>query len=161
MRIPLTKGQFAIVDAEDYEELSRFKWHSAWSPFTKSFYAMRSVYPKNGRSITEQMHRRILSLEYGDKRQGDHINHNTLDNRRNNLRVATKSENNRNSRKSLRNTSGFKGVSWHTRDKTWQANIRINRKLLHLGYFSTPQLAADAYDDAARKMFGEFAKTNS
>ena len=77
-----------------------------------------------------------------------------------NLRVCSNSENSRNCRLSSHNTSGFKGICWHKREGKWQANIRLQGRLQHLGYFTTPEAAAEAYDAAAIRHFGEFALTN-
>lgn len=90
----------------------------------------------------------------------DHKNGNGLDNRLKNLRIATESENSRNQNKRRTNKSGFKGVSWGTRDNKWRSYITINGKFKSLGYYSSKEDAAKAYDKAAIKYFGEFAKTN-
>lgn len=100
--IQLTQGQVALVDDSDYEELGKYKWYAQKRYKTKNFDAVR-----NGRFHVISMQRQILGLELGDKRQGDHINRNPLDNRRSNLRIATASENMRNRRLSARNASGF------------------------------------------------------
>jgi len=90
----------------------------------------------------------------------DHINGNGLDNRRENLRICTNTENLRNRGKDRDNTSGYKGVVIKKGEKKFRAQIRVNQKTIHLGSFSTPEEAARAYDDAAREYFGEFAWTN-
>jgi hypothetical protein len=104
--ILLTQGKFAIVDDADYEWLNQWKWCARWHMQTKSFYAVRNI-PKQ--SLNMRMHRQILELGNGnhDKRQGDHINHDTLDNRRNNLRIVTSRGNNSN----RRNQSPYGGLS--------------------------------------------------
>lgn len=106
------------------------------------------------------MHRLILGLDSRDTRLCDHKNGNGLDNRRANLRIATTSQNLANRGKTRRNTSGYKGVMWFKRKRKWYARIRVSGKSVHLGYFDDPIDAAKAYDDAALKHFGEFAKTN-
>lgn len=88
----------------------------------------------------------------------DHINGVRLDNRIENLRAASRGENLQNSKKSTRNTSGFKGVSWCKRKLKWRANICENYKQISLGYFDTPEAAHEAYKAAALKHFGEFAR---
>jgi hypothetical protein len=90
----------------------------------------------------------------------DHINHNKLDNRKSNLRVCTDLQNARNSTYRPNNTSGFKGVSLRKKYGTWSADIKINYFHKFLGYFSSPEEAAHAYDNAAKEIYGEFAKTN-
>src|SRR5882762_4759564 len=107
--IPLTQGQNAIVDAADYEWLSKWHWYAHWCPTTHSFYAGTNI-PVDGGYWTVKMHRLILQLARGDRREGDHKNGDTLDYRRNNLRIAEHRQNCENRRRPHpRNTSGFKG----------------------------------------------------
>ena len=152
MEIELTKGMKALVSPEDYEELSQYTWHIA------NRYASR-VLPRNG---TDQrhiyMHREIIGAPDGI--DVDHKNGNPLDNRRSNLRLCSVSQNIANSgpRPSV---SGLKGVNFFKRDNNWQAQITVNYKKIHLGYFSTPEAAAAAYDQAALKYFGPFAYLNT
>ena len=136
-RIPLTQGQFALVDDDDYEELNRFKWCAQWSPHTRSFYAVRSVRLLNGKRTTEQMHRRILGLEYGDKREVDHIGHVTLDNRRAHIRIVSQSENQHNHQR--------RGYYWHAGNQKYIAEITVDGDKKYLGLFATPQEARAAY----------------
>ena len=136
--IPLTQGQEAIVDDEDFEALSRYKWTAWWNPSSKSYYAYRMP-TVNGRRVRVTMHRQLLGLSHGDRLQGDHINRNTLDNRKRNLRIATASQNGMNRTKNGNNTSGFKGVVKCY--KKWQAVIIVNRKRITLGLHDTPELA--------------------
>lgn len=111
-QIPLTQNQVSWVDAQDYEDLMRFKWHAVWSKNTGSFYASRSArkHEREQFSKNVQMHRYILNLRKGDGLEGDHINHDTLDNRRQNLRRATRLENSRN-----RKNPAQHGYSMHCR----------------------------------------------
>jgi hypothetical protein len=88
----------------------------------------------------------------------DHINGIRDDNRIVNLRLATRSQNSQNRRCHRNSRTGLKGVSWRTRERRWQAHIRVAGKLLHLGYFHTPEQAHAAYVAAATKYFGEFAR---
>lgn len=90
----------------------------------------------------------------------DHINHNTLDNRRENLRACTNAQNAANQKLSRSNRSGFKGVCWCNRAKKWIAYLSKDKKFINLGLFTDPVLAAKAYDAAAIEKFGEFACTN-
>jgi hypothetical protein len=151
--IPLTQGQNAIVDAQDFEWLSQWNWYAQWFSCTRSFYAARR---QNHKKI--YMHLAILECKGGEK--GDHRNRDSLDNRRQNLRKCTQTQNTHNQRLSRRNTSGYKGVSWHTQRNKWSSNIRVNRKAVHLGTFYSREDAARAYDAAAIKYFGEFACPN-
>lgn len=157
-RIPLSQGQYAIVDPEDYERLSKYKWHVKKEP--RTFYAIRSEpYKKGRRRKNITMHRVILPVPEG--LFVDHINHNGLDNRKANLRPATKRQNTCNSRPSRnKKYTKYKGVWWHKDSKKWVATIRHNYKGIHLGYFDDEIEAAKAYDRAARKYQGEYAKIN-
>jgi hypothetical protein len=154
--IPLTQGQFAIVDAADYEWLNQWKWCALWNKRTQSFYATRRTGPTPG--IVIYMHRFILGLNYGDSRQVDHKHSGqTLDNRRYNLRIATCVQNNYNRRRRTDNRSGFKGVTAH--GGKWQARINKDGRRISLGHFSTAEEAHAAYSEAAKKYYGEFART--
>lgn len=155
--IPLSRGQVAIVSAEDYDEVASLPWYALWYPHTKSYYAVRGEGSKGNRKLIS-MHRQLLRLESGDKRIGDHANGDTLDNRRGNLRIATHQQNNQNCRLSSRNTSGLKGAFWHKRLKRWQAAIRVDGRLVYLGYHQSAQDAHNAYRVAAEKYHGEFAR---
>lgn len=154
--IPLTRGLVAIVDDEDYEILSAFKWRA-----TADGYAVRDIpHPlRPGRKTLEYMHRRILGLGFGDKRQGDHENACRQDNRRENLRIATQAQNQQNKGLSRVNLTGMKGISWHKRDRRWQAMISIGGKAKYLGQYLNADEAHAAYCKAAREFQGEFAKT--
>jgi hypothetical protein len=152
--IPLTQGQNAIVDAADYEWLNQWPWYADWGGRKKNFYVQRF----QGRKVI-RMHRFILGCKKRSE-HGDHINGNTLDNRRANLRKCTVTQNNRNMRLPQHNTSGFKGVSWEKRRGQWETYITIKNKKKHLGYFSSREDGARAYDKAAKKHFGKFALLN-
>ena len=156
-KILLTQDEFAFVDDEDYQDLMRFKWYACRGG--KTFYAFRNI-RINKRQSKERMHRRIMGLRRGDGKLTDHIDMNGLNNQRNNLRVATKAENQRNRKKPCNNTSGFKGVGWYKPSKKWVARIKVNSQSKNLGYFKSKIAAARAYNIAAREYFGEFAKLN-
>jgi hypothetical protein len=91
-------------------------------------------------------------------RQIDHINGDKLDNRWANLRLATPTQNNANAVARKRNSSGFKGVTWHSRNRKWQAQIAANGRHFYLGQFETAEAAAEAYQQAAARLHGEFAR---
>ena len=146
--IKLTRGKVAIVDGEDYEYLSQFKWHC------ENGYASRTIH-KNGRKTEEYMHRLIMNTP--KDLDTDHINHNRLDNQRNNLRICTSSQNLANGKLRIDNKSGRKGVYWHTRDRRWVASIRYYGKRIHLGNYDNFERAVKIYEDKAKELFGEFA----
>ncbi len=157
--IKLTKGQVAIVDDEDYERLDAYKWHSRFNKDTKSYYAIRwSPRDENGRYHTIWMHREIVNAPKGSP--VDHINHDTLDQRKCNLRICTVSQNNSNRQMQTNNTSGYKGVDWSKSHKKWRARVGIGRASRCVGYFSTATEAAIAYDAAAVEYHGVHALTN-
>ena len=156
-KIPLTQGQFAIVDPADYPRLSKYKWRLCRTKGKNVLYAERSIRLPNGRYSRILMHRQLIHVPEGYVI--DHINCSGLDNRRANLRLATIAQNAWNSGK--RNPrSGYKGV-WFAKDKgLWRAAIWHNNKRKHLGYFKNKLDAAKAYDKAATKLHKEFACPN-
>lgn len=154
-RIPLfgkhNKGRYALVDDEDYERLSQFRW---WC--MKEGYAGR----KEGyRSIL--MHRDIMGVT-ARHLVVDHINHDTLDNQRANLRVSTIQENARNQKpqQDREMASPYKGVGWSKRLGLWVASIVVDKHRVDLGNFFTQREAAAAYNAAALELFGDFAYLN-
>lgn len=155
--IPLTQGKFALVDDEAYEWLSCDKWYASASGKTERWYAKRSEF-KNGVLVMRVwMHKEILGVGQGV--QVDHVNRDSLDNRRTNLRLATHADNQRNQGMRRTNKSGLKGV-WSLRRAgaaRWGACIRLNGKTLMLGSFPSPEAAHAAYCAAAIKLHGDFA----
>lgn len=144
--IALTNNQNAIVDAPDYEWLSQWNWSAHWDPKLKSFYAQR--FP------SLSMARIIVGVPSGIN--VDHKNHNTLDNRRTNLRPATQTQNLGNARKRLPE-SGYRGV-WKVASKLnpWAATITKNGEMFYLGCFPNPEAAYGAYKAKAKELYGEF-----
>jgi hypothetical protein len=138
-KIKLNTGKFALVDDEDYDNLIKNKWQENKDKCTSYVKRSTTLYGKHGVSRSILMHRVIMGLEFGDGKEVDHVNHNGLDNRKCNLRIVTRSENVRHSKKIP------KGYSWHIRMKKFIARIRINGVLHHLGYFSEEQDARNAY----------------
>ena len=152
--IELTKGQKAIVDDEDYDWLNDFNWY-----YAKAGYAARGIRNrKEGWQKKILMHREIMNASIG--KEVDHINGDGLDNRRSNLRLATHAQNIRNGKHRTNNTSGYKGVFWQKDHKKWCARIMIDYKPKHLGYFNTPEEAAQAYNEAAIEYSKEFGRLN-
>lgn len=153
--IPLTRGLFAFVDDEDFTLVSQLTWNAARHK-GGGFYAQAW----NGPSVI-QMQRYILAASKDEL--VDHRNHDTLDNRRCNLRKCSLEENSRNRAKlgaAHIKSSRYKGVSWHKRARKWSAYIGSHPKI-SLGYFSSEEEAAAAYDQKAREMFGGFALANA
>lgn len=154
---PLEKGLFTIVDDDIYDLFAQTHWTAARNKTVH--YAIH--YKRFGKF---SRHYRLASLIMNPPLhlQIDHINRNTLDNRRANLRLVTHQQNQFNKSLSSANTSGFKGVAFqkHSPTKPWRAFININKKKVHVGYYRTAYEAAEAYDEAAKIHYGYFAATN-
>lgn len=151
--IPLSKGYFAIVDDDDYEFLMQWAWHVNDSG--AHCYAMRNSEPdENGKRSHVMMHRVIDKTPEGF--ETDHRNGNGLDNRRHNLRTATRAQNMHNRLPNKKGRSAFKGVSWHKQHRKWIAAIQINNRRHHIGLFTSEADAAAAYQARAKREFGEF-----
>lgn len=151
-KIKLTKGKFTLVDNCDFKKLNQWKWYC-----TSHNYAARRIAVNKRKSKMLYMHRVILNIKDGF--YVDHKNTNSLDNRRANLRICTKGQNQFNRTKSKTNTSGYKGVS-KTRSGKWRACISINDKTKYLGVFAFKKDAALAYNKAALEYHKEFVKLN-
>lgn len=147
--IPLTKGQNALVDTEDYERVNRWNWVAHWAGCTKSFYADRE---EDGKTFS--MHRFVMNC-VGDE-QVDHIDGDTLNNRKYNLRKCTQAQNTKKKRK--RESSLYIGI--YKVGKKWAAEVAGDGKRIYLGRFISPESAARARDVAAKKLHGEFAVMN-
>ncbi len=159
--IRLTQGQVALVDEEDYERLLSFKWYAWINPPRSTFYAVRSIRIHGKKSAQRiYMHRVITDAQRGEII--DHINRNSLDNRRANLRRVSQHQSTLNRRLLMAsNTSGFRGVTPRRRGRAWYAQITVNYRNIYLGTFDSPEEAAVAYDAAALKYYGpEFAQLN-
>jgi hypothetical protein len=154
--ISLTNGGVALVDDEDFDELNKHKWffHKegntayAWRHERKGFRQYGMV----------KMHRQILNPKESD--HVDHKNGDGLDNQRSNIRICSRSQNMMNQKIRIDNTSGYKGVTFHKKNKKWRAIIHLNGKPIDAGCHSTPKLAAIAYNEKAIELFGEFARPN-
>lgn len=152
--IPLTREKIALVDDSDFARVICYKWY-AYPEQGGHWYAVRDM-RNNGKRQFVSMHRFILAPPPGVV--VDHINMDGLDNRRENLRLCSHAENMRNHKKMLNTISRFKGVTWEC--NKWRVRINSNGKLLHLGLYESEEDAARVYDAAARKFYGEFARTN-
>ena len=148
-----------LVSLEDYEYLNQFRWC-----IVGKGHVGRTVrdFDKSGvllRKYTVWMHHVVASrMGLNTPHQVDHKNLSKADNRRDNLRAATNSQNQANRPVSKNNSSGYKGVSFHAGTGRWQARIGVNRKRLFLGRFDTPEAAHEAYVQAAQRYFGEFSR---
>lgn len=154
--VPLTQGYEAVVDADDAHLVDQWNWCALVT--RRAVYAQRTDY-SGERPRVILMHRELMIAPSGlevDHRDGDGLN-----NRRSNLRLATGSQNMHNARLSLRNTSGFKGVSCCNRNLKWRAQIAVGRKSTFLGYFDTREAAHAAYLAASERLHGEFSRNSS
>lgn len=161
-KIKLTQGKYALIDEEDFDLISQYKWYA--KKIGNTFYAARAITVQGQnkhknikrKQKTIIMHREIMKNKLKQNQEIDHINGNGLDNRKCNLRLCNRSENMMNQR-IKKGTSQYKGVRW---DKKWRAQITYNKKQKHLGFFNNEIDAAKAYDKKAKELFGEFAKLN-
>lgn len=161
-QIQLTQGQVALVDDDMFDYLSQWKW-CAQRTLSGNYYACRTAYFKDLSGLSFKkcilMHRFIMGAAYSNTLI-DHIDHCTLNNQRHNLRICTHTENSRNRTSHKGSSSSYLGVSWNIRDKKWQVHIKANGKLMRLGHFDSEIQAAEEYNKAALKYFGEFANPN-
>lgn len=148
-KVPLPHGEYSVIDEIDVAIVRKYLWSK-----TVSGYAQGA----NGSGLPQLMHRVIMSPPKGV--EVDHINGDKLDNRRQNLRLCSNAENQRNTSARRECTSSYKGVNFDKASGRWRARIGINRKTIHIGRYTSEIEAAHAYDNAARKAFGEFARLN-
>lgn len=151
--VPLTKGFVTLVDPADVDLVGDCNWstHDA-----RQGYAIRAGGPRGTKKV--RMHR--LLTDVPDDATIDHINGNTCDNRRINLRICSMRENGRNKKRHRRKLGKFKGIYWKESHQKWQAAICADGVQKYLGLFSDEEAAALAYDAAAVLLFGEFAHLN-
>lgn len=157
---PLNLGLVVMVDDDDYEYLSQWHWNAQVQKETA--YAVRTTKGPKQKDIKYRMHRVIMNAPDGVF--VDHVDGDGLNCRKENMRFCTRAQNQQNKMKVSKNR--FKGITEHKprgawkKNFPWQARIRVERKLISLGYFATDEEAARAYDAAALKYFGPFAKVN-
>ena len=145
-----------FIDGEDFDLIKDYTWH-----ITKNNYVQTNI--KSNKSEKRYVHYGIhrLIMNCPDGMVVDHINHNALDNRKENLRICTESENNRNRRKiNMEKFSIYKGVYWQNRRKKYRSSIMCNGKFIHIGCFNTEEEAALAYNIKASELFGKYALLN-
>lgn len=150
--IKLTQGKVALVDDEDFEWINQWKWYA--QKRNNGLTAAR----RDGKKIVS-MHRVIMGVTDCNLFI-DHKNHDILDNRRDNLRICTKAQNNCNIRSHRGSTSKYLGVCWCRRSRKWISSIKSNGIIYKLGYFKSEKEAAIAYNNKALKLHGEFANLN-
>ena len=158
--IELTQGYVTVVDDDDYKMLMENKWCAV---NTGGYVYAQRCHPK-GKIKNPRIHRVVMGIT-DPKMCVDHIDHDTLNNQKSNLRVCTSSENNRNRKSRTGDECVYKGVSRHWNTKNgefigWRAQICSNGKRKNVGVFETEEEAAKAYDLAARTIHGEFAWLN-
>ncbi len=160
-KIPLSQGKCALVDDEVFEKINKYKWSACLKRKTKNelWVAVRSVKDDNikgGRKIIV-MHREIMGFP---NEQVDHLNNNSLDNRKENLRLVNATQNGANKRPPFNNAVGYRGV-WYDKDlKKYRANIKPENKTVHLGCFKTAKEAAIVWNSKAVEIWGEYAFQN-
>jgi hypothetical protein len=147
--VALTKGQVTTIDAIEYARVMEINWHSLWNKSTKTYYARAS-------HAGQLLHRFILGIT-DPKIEVDHWNGDSLDNRRENLRIVNRSQNRQNRGAYKNSKSGQAGVVWHKRDEKWEAYINAFGKRISLGYFKEKQPAIDRRKAAEIEHYGEFA----
>lgn len=153
-KIKLTQGKYALVDDDDYVRLKMFKWH--YGVYGKTGYAKRLKWDrkkKKGKIV--RMHHFILPLKKGY--MIDHINGDGLDNRKDNLRLVTKSQNMMNSGVRKNSNTGFTGVAWHKQNGRWRAYITIDKRQISLGTYINIQDAIDARKNGEKNYHKQFA----
>jgi hypothetical protein len=155
-KIYLDEGKWTIVDLEDYYRYARFKWCLGGGG--GKFYAIRGQRTGTNDLKIVRLHRLIMNAP--DGLLVDHRNGDGLDNRRSNLRLATRSQNQFNKGKRKNTTSQYKGVYFHKEHQRWAAQIIVEGKKICLGHFDSEIEAARIYDEAARKYGGVFARLN-
>ncbi len=148
MKIKRGVPEHVLVDPRDHTKLAHFNWHHSHNGYYHAYIGGKKV----------RLHRFIMGAQQGQI--VDHINGNRLDNRRCNLRFATKSQNAMNTGLRADNKSGFKGVSWDKKKELWTARIRVGSQYKFLGYFTDPADGGSAYMRAATRYFGDFARTS-
>jgi len=154
--VPLTQEKVAIVDDADFARVMEHRWCAMRN--RSNWYAVRGGSTEDGKRRLLSLHRFLL--EAGPDQEVDHRNGNGLDCRRTNLRLCTRGQNARNSRRPRDNTTGYKGVALIKKTGRYVAQISVERRHFYLGVFDSAEEAARSYDEAARRLHGEFARVN-
>lgn len=162
VEVALTRGKVCLVDLSDWDRVRGYRWHAKWEnrewAGVRRFYAATSVRDAaTGQQTKLKMHR--LLIDAPDGYMVDHRNRDSLDNRRENLRLCTNAQNQANS-PSRGGTSRFKGVTWNARKRRWLVAFRANGQYRFVGYFRDEEEAARAFDVASLRANGPFAVLN-
>lgn len=169
VRIKLSNGKFALVDKEDEMRCRKFQWsyNRGYATVTVSIKGLyesiiddKPLFDKRFKRISVSMHRMVMGLCSDNPLEVDHINHDTLDNRKQNLRIVTRQQNAMNSRPNKGSSSKYKGVSWVKSYGRWRSGIRVKDKL-KTKCFAIEKDAARYYDSLAREYHGEYAWLNT
>lgn len=155
--IPLSRGKFALVSDCDYERASQFKWSLDVNGYA---CRMESYVGSDGKRKRRKVLLHRFILDAPPHLQVDHIDHDKLDNRRQSLRLVTRTQNRANSRPRRNSSSRYKGVHWHKRDQCWCVMLRTNGVKYWIGTFQDEVDAARAYDRKARELIGAYAYLN-
>lgn len=157
IKIPLTRGLYAVIDQIDFKSVSKYTWQACGAR-DGQIYAVAHVTSRDGIRRQKRITMHDLILKNSTLEKVDHRNHKTLDNTRKNIRKCTRAQNQQNRRKPKNSLHKYKGLSFQ--DNAWRAQIEFNKKWKYLGRFSTAVDAAQAYDEAAKKYHGDFACLN-
>lgn len=152
--LPVSGRMLTIVDDDDFSYLKEFNWK-----ITAKTYPVAYVL-RHKKQYPILLHRLVMGCTWSDAKRIDHVNGNTLDNRKSNLRFCSHSQNMSNRKKVAGCTSQYLGVYFASWRNLWTAQIKHNKKKVRLGYFTDEKEAALAYDHAARELHGEFARPN-
>jgi len=155
--IVLTQGKTTMVDDEDYDDLIKYHWYAKKNK--NHFYAERT-FKKDGKWLCIQMHKQLLGELTTEGTLRDHKNRNSLDNRRENLRIVSNSVNTHNGILMRNNNSGYRGVSWHKKKNKWSAYIKVAGKQYYGGEYEDIMDAVQARDELARIHYGDNAVLN-
>lgn len=151
--VVLTRGKTAIVNSVDADFIGQWNWCAYRCP-KGTFYAVRTDHD-GAVQRTVRMHRALACAP--SSMEVDHVDRDPLNNRRSNIRIATRAQNNRNRGRQRNNTSGYKGVSWYAEHEQWGGRIRVGGRTHFLGLHHDPADAYAAYCEAAARLHGEFA----
>ena len=157
----LLDGKTVLIDAESYTLVRAHKWHYNKSEAKRAgLYYMWTHIRIGNKDHKNSLHRMILGIPVGAKVHVDHINGNSLDNRKSNLRITDSKHNQWNRKIGKSNKSGYKGVGWHKASGKWRVRLTAHKTEIYGGLFTDIMDAARAYDKLASMHYGEYARLN-